>query len=292
MDLASQTRAAARHGFHPVPLTLELDASVRSSIRRSATENVLARWPGSGKLRNEAVLIGGHYDHFGIGAPVNGDSIYNGAVDNASGTAGVLATAEAFVKSGVRTARSIVFVAFAAEEAGLLGSQSLATNPPFPLRDMSTILNLDELNLFGRTRDISALGLEQSSLGTLFKKAAAAEGLRVITNHDAEIRGEFFRSDHFSLARAGVPGTLVESGQDFVGRPEGWGREQWDEFVAQRYHQPGDNVLPSFNYDGAVQELRVAVRTAVLVANSPSQPVWNKASEFRVAGDERLRASS
>jgi Zn-dependent M28 family amino/carboxypeptidase len=290
-DLSSLTQAASRRGFRPVPLKVELDAAVRSTIRRSATENVLGRWPGSGKLRNEAVLIGGHYDHFGIGAPVDGDSIFNGAEDNASGTAGVLAAAEAFVRSGVRTGRSIVFIGFAAEEAGLLGSQSLATNPPFPLRDMGAILNMDELNLFGRTRDVSALGLEQSSLGKLFNQAAAAEGLRVTTNQEALVRGEYFRSDHFSLARAGVPGTSLQSGLDFVGRPAEWGQQQWDEFVAKRYHQPSDEVLPSFSYDGAVQQLRVTARTAVLAANAPEQPVWSKTSEFREAGQERLEGS-
>jgi Zn-dependent M28 family amino/carboxypeptidase len=290
-DLSSLTQAASRRGFRPLPLKLELDAAVRSTIRRSATENVLGRWPGSGKLRNEAVLIGGHYDHFGIGAPVDGDSIYNGAVDNASGTAGVLAAAEAFVRSGVHTARSTVFIGFAAEEAGLLGSQSLATNPPFPLRDMAAILNMDELNLFGRTRDVSALGLDQSSLGKLFKQAAAAEGLRVTTNQEALVQGQYFRSDHFSLARAGVPGTSLQSGLDFVGHPAGWGQQQWDEFVAKRYHQPGDNVLPSFSYDGAVQQVRVTVRTAVLAANAPAQLLWSKTSEFREAGEERLKAS-
>jgi Zn-dependent M28 family amino/carboxypeptidase len=290
-DLSSLSQAAARRGFRAVPLKLELNAAVRSSIRRSATENVLGRWPGSGKLRDEAVLIGGHYDHFGVGAPVNGDSIFNGAVDNASGTAGVMAAAEAFARSGVRTARSIVFIGFAAEEAGLLGSQSLVTNPPFPLRDMAAMINLDELNLFGRTRDVAALGLDQSSMGKLFGQGAAAEGLRVTVNQEALIQGQYFRSDHFSLARAGVPSIFLQSGLDFVGHPANWGQEQWEEYTAKRYHQPSDNVLPSFNYDGAVQQLRVTVRTAVLAANAATQPSWNKASEFRRAGEDRLRAS-
>jgi Zn-dependent M28 family amino/carboxypeptidase len=290
-DLSALTQAAARRGFRASPLKLALNATVRSTIRHSATENVLGRWPGREKLGDEAVLIGGHYDHFGIGAPVNGDSIFNGAVDNASGTAGVMAAAEAFVRSGVRTGRSIVFIAFAAEEAGLLGSQSLTANPPFPLRDMVAMFNLDELNLFGRTRDVSAVGLDQSSLGRLFNQAAAAEGLRVTTNQEALIKGWYFRSDHFSLARAGVPGIYLQSGLDFVGHPAQWGRQQWEEYNDKRYHQPSDNVLPSFNYDGAIQQVRVTVRTAVLAANAPTQPTWNKTSEFRQAGEERLRAS-
>ena len=288
-DLAALTVAAARKGFQPVPLKLQLDASVRSAIRRAATENVLGRWPGRGPLAHEAVLIGGHYDHFGIGAPVNGDSIYNGAEDNASGTAGVMATAEAFVRSGVHAGRSIVFIGFAAEESGLLGSQALAATPPFPLRDMAAILNVDVLNLYGRTRDFSALGLDQSTLGAAMRQAAAAEGLKVTTNKEALLRGAFFRSDHFSLARVGVPGTSLESGNDYVGRPAGWGKEQHDKYTANRYHQPGDQVQSWFNYDGAIQQLRVIVRTALLIGASSDQPKWSAGSEFREAGEARLK---
>jgi Zn-dependent M28 family amino/carboxypeptidase len=260
---------------------------VRSSIRRSETQNVMGRLPGRGALAHEAVLIGGHYDHFGIGIPVNGDSIYNGAEDNASGTAAVLTAAEAFVRSGVRPRRSMLFIGFAAEESGLLGSQALATNPPFPLRDMAAILNLDVMNLYGRTRDFSAVGLEQSSLGSTVARAAAAEGLRISTNQDALVRGSFFRSDHFSLARVGVPGTSLESGTDYVGRPAEWGKEQHDEYIAKRYHQPSDELLPWFTNDGAIQQLRVTVRTAVTVGDAAQQPTWNSSSEFRHAGEER-----
>jgi Zn-dependent M28 family amino/carboxypeptidase len=291
-DLASLTTAAARKGFRAVPLTLQLDATVRSAIRRSETGNVLGRWPGRGPLAREAVLIGGHYDHFGVGAPVNGDSIYNGAEDNASGTAGVLAVAEAFVRSGIHANRSIVFLGFAAEESGLLGSQALAATPPFPLRDMVAILNLDVLNLYGRTRDFSALGLDQSSLGGAITRAAAAEGLRVSSNEEALMRGAYFRSDHFSLARAGVPGTSLESGLDFVGRPAGWGKEQKDKYTAERYHQPTDEIQPWFNYDGALQQLRVIVRTALIIGNASEQPKWSPSSEFRQAGEARISSGT
>jgi Zn-dependent M28 family amino/carboxypeptidase len=288
-DLAALTVAAAKEGFQPVPLKRQVEASVRSAIRRSATENVLGRWPGRGPLAREAVLIGGHYDHFGVGAPVNGDSIYNGAEDNASGTAGVLATAEAFVRSGVHAGRSIVFIGFAAEESGLLGSQALASSPPFPLRDMAAILNVDVLNLYGRTRDFSALGLEQSTLGAAMRQAAAAEGLKVTTNEEALLKGSYFRSDHFSLARVGVPGTSLESGNDYVGRPAGWGQDQHAKYTAERYHQPSDQVQPWFNYDGALQQLRVIVRTALLIGAAKEQPKWSSGSEFRQAGEARLK---
>jgi len=288
-DLSQLTAAAVKRGFKAVPLGVQLDASVQSSIRRSSTENVLGRLPGKGPLAREAVLISGHYDHFGIGAPVDGDSIYNGAEDNASGTAAVMAGAEAFVRSGVRPSRSIIFIGFAAEESGLIGSQALADNPPFPLKDMAAILNLDVMNLYGKTRDFSALGLDQSSLGRTVQQAAAAEGLRISTNQEALVNGNFFRSDHFSLARAGVPGTSLENGSDYVGRPAGWGPEQKEEYTAKRYHQPQDNVQPWFNYDGAVQQLRVTVRTALLVADAALQPTWSPTSEFRQAGEARRK---
>jgi Zn-dependent M28 family amino/carboxypeptidase len=288
-DLGSLMGQAYHRGFKPVPLGLSLDATVGSEIRRSETSNVLGRLPGQGPLAGEAVLIGGHYDHFGISTPVGGDSIYNGAEDNASGTAAVLAAAEAFVRSGIRTNRSVVFVAFTAEESGLLGSQAMIANPVIPLSRIAAILNLDVMNLNGRTRDVSALGLDQSSLGAVFSRAAAAEGLQVTVNEDALLRGLYFRSDHFPFAKAGVPGTSIQNGKQYVGQPAGYGSQKEKEYTEKRYHQPSDEVLPSFSYDGATQQLRVIVRTAVAVANAPAQPVWNKSSEFRTAGEDRAR---
>jgi Zn-dependent M28 family amino/carboxypeptidase len=288
-DLNSLMDQAATRQFHATPVGLQVEAFVRSAISRSETSNVVGRLPGRGPLAREAVLIGGHYDHFGIGTPVAGDSIYNGAEDNASGTAAVLATAEAFSRSGVRPGRSIMFVGFTAEESGLLGSQALIAMPPIPLSRMAAILNMDVMNLYGKTRDVSALGLDQSSLGAVFTRAAAAEGLRVSVNRDALIRGGYFRSDHFPFARAGIPGTSIENGLDYVGKPAGYGEQMKNEYTDQRYHQPSDEVLPSFKYDGAAQQLRVIVRTAVAIANAPSQPQWNTQSEFRQAGEKRRK---
>ncbi|HEX2218580.1 MAG TPA: M20/M25/M40 family metallo-hydrolase [Gemmatimonadales bacterium] len=291
-DLRALTAAASKRGFRPVPLGITLGGSVRSTVRRTETANVLGRWQGRGPLAREAVLIGGHYDGYGIGAPVKGDSVYNGAEDNASGTAAVLAAAEAFAQSGVRTARSLIFVGFAAEESGLIGSQALADDPPIPLADVAAILNLDVMNLYGRTRDVSALGLDQSTLGQAFRAAAAAEGLQLTSNEEALLRGAFFRSDHFPLARAGVPGVSVENGSIYVGKPSGFGKQQKDRYIADRYHQPSDEILPWFTYEGAVQQLRVTVRTAVTVANAAEQPQWAAGSEFRQAGRSRRRTSA
>ncbi|MDQ3208522.1 MAG: M20/M25/M40 family metallo-hydrolase [Gemmatimonadota bacterium] len=288
-DLSNLTDRAARRGFRAVPLGLSLEATVQSEIERSTTNNVLARYPGHGARSGEAVMVGGHYDHFGIASAVDGDSIYNGAEDNASGTAAVLAAAEAFTRSGVRTGRSIVFAAFTAEESGLLGSQAFVAKPTIPLNRIAAILNLDVMNLYGRTRDVSALGLDQSSLGAVFQTAAAAEGLKVSVNQNALLKGSYFRSDHFPFARAGVPGTSMQNGASFIGHPADYGEKKKDEYVAKRYHQPSDEVLPSFTYGGVVQQLRVIVRTAVTVANAPAQPSWNRTSEFREAGEARRK---
>jgi Zn-dependent M28 family amino/carboxypeptidase len=288
-DLAQLMEKAATRQFRAVPLGVQLDAGVRSAISRSETSNVLGRWPGQGRLSSEAVLITGHYDHFGIGTAVNGDSIYNGAEDNASGTSAVLTAAEAFTRSGVHTARSMVFVGFTAEESGLLGSQALVAKPTIPLSQVAAILNLDVMNLYGRTRDVSALGLDQSSLGPVFRRAAAAEGLKVSINKDALLHGSYFRSDHFPFARAGVPGTSIENGEQYVGKPKDYGHEKKAEYTEKRYHQPSDQVLPWFTYDGAMQQLHVILRTAVEVGNAPAQPTWNKTSEFREAGEARRK---
>lgn len=288
-DLIQAMTAAARRDFKAIPLRAGVDASIRSEIHRSATSNVVGRLPGRGPLAEEAVLIGGHYDHLGVRAPVNGDSVYNGALDNASGTAAVLAAAEAFRRSGIHPGRSILFMAFAAEESGLIGSQAFAGNPTLPLKRLAAVLNMDVMNLYGRTRDVSALGVDQSSLGEVFRRAARAEGLRVVVDSGALIRGSFFRSDHFPFARAGVPSLSLESGEDFIGKPAGWGAKQQEEYGEQRYHQPADEMLPWYTMDGAVQQVRVMVRAAVAIGAAPAQPTWKPGSEFKAAGEARIR---
>lgn len=279
--------AASRKGFKATPLGTPAEASVASTVVRSETYNVVGRLPGRGPLADEAVVIGGHYDHLGIGAPVDGDSIYNGAVDNASGTGAMLAMAEAMVDGGAEPSRSIVFMAFGAEESGLLGSTAYAARPSVPLGSIAAMLNVDGFNVAGPTRDISALGLDQSSLGEVFEAAAAAEGLEVSINQDALLKGYFFRSDHFPLVRAGVPALSLQDGTDFVGQPADFAKRMEEDYNARRYHQPADEVLPTFRYDGAEQAMRVIIRTALAVADAPQQPVWAERSEFREAGERR-----
>jgi Zn-dependent M28 family amino/carboxypeptidase len=149
---------------------------------------------------------------------------------------------------------------------------------------------MDVMNLYGATRDVSALGTDQSTLGAVFARAASAEGLKVSNNQDALVRGAYFRSDHFPFAKAGVPGTSIENGKDFIGQPADYGTRMEEDYTEKRYHQPSDEVLPTFKYAGALQQLRVIVRTAVAVAEAQQQPTWNRTSEFRQAGEDRLKA--
>jgi Zn-dependent M28 family amino/carboxypeptidase len=280
-SLDSLMRAASRRDFRPVDTGLLVDASVRSEVRHIESMNVVARLPGSDPtLARQAVLITAHWDHKGIGPVVGGDSIYNGAEDNASGVAAMLAAAQALRQTEPRPRRSLLFIATTAEESGLLGSEAYAARPLVPLAQTAAVLNLDVTNVRGRTRDIAALGLDRSTLGEAFRRAAQAESL-VATGDPDPSRGSFFRSDHFPLARAGIPGLSIEPGVDFVGRPAGWGQEQAERYNGERYHQPSDQYSADFNYDGMVQQVRVTMRVALAVANAAGLPQWAPGAEFK-----------
>ncbi len=286
LNLDSLTRAAARRDFHPVPTGLTAAVRIHSALRRVESENVTARLPGAGgaggrsdpRLASQAVLLTAHWDHKGIGPVVRGDSIYNGAEDNASGVAALLGAAKALTQLP-RPARSILFVATTAEESGLLGSEAYVQHPLVPLAQTAAVLNLDVTNVRGATRDIGALGMDRSTLGPVFQTAARAESLKVGSQPD--VRGSFFRSDHFPFVRAGVPALSIKPGIDFVGRPQGWGEEQENIYNQQRYHQPSDEFQPTFRYAGLAQEVRVTVRTARAIANDPTMPRWLPTSEFQ-----------
>jgi Zn-dependent M28 family amino/carboxypeptidase len=279
LNLDSLNRAAARRDFRPVPTGIQVSVRVKSVLRRVKSENVAGRLPGrDAQLAQDAVLITAHWDHKGIGPLVRGDSIYNGAEDNASGVAAILGAAKTLSQLP-RTARSIVFVATTAEESGLLGSEAYVQQPLIPLARTAAVLNLDVTNVRGATRDIGALGLDRSTLGPVFEAAARAEGLMVESQPD--VRGSFFRSDHFPFARVGVPALSIKPGVDFVGRPKGWGEEQENIYNEHRYHQPSDEYQTTFRYDGMAQQVRVTVRAAQAIANNREAPRWLPSSEFQ-----------
>lgn len=286
VELDRLAESAAEPGFRALPLGATVALAASSSRRRLDGFNVIARLPGRERLASEAVVLGAHYDHLGIGPPVGGDSIYNGAIDNASGTAGMLAVAEALVRSGARPARSILFVGFGAEELGLLGSREFVSHPPVPLGRIAAMVNLDALNLLAPTRDISALGADLSSLGDLFRRAAAAEGY-AITPPDAPIvreavRQRFFdRSDQASFARAGVPAVFLYFGDRIAGRSAGSSLGELRRYLENRYHRPNDDLTQPLDYWAGVRPLRVVARTLLAAAQAPDRPRWAPGAPYR-----------
>jgi hypothetical protein len=280
-NLSDLIEAAGTPAFQPRAIGLRFSGTVGTAIRHWETHNVVARLPGKGPRSSQVFVIGAHYDHLGIGLPINGDSVYNGAEDNASGVACVLAAAEAIVRSRVAPLRSIIFVAFGAEERGLIGSQAFVAHPPVPRASLVGMVNMDVMNLWGRTTDIGTVGPDHNSLGQTLRDATAAEHMHVTVDPDDVRRGRFYRSDQFSFMQAGIPAIRLISGLEFEGRPPDWGRQQKDEMWAHRYHTPGDEMLPWYSTDGTAQQTRVLVRLALAAANDPAAPAWAKSSPFR-----------
>ena len=282
LDLAALRKQAATRDFHPVNTGITLDVAFRSAVQHLESQNVVGVIPGRDKsLGKQYVALSAHWDHFGIGPKVNGDSIYNGAVDNASGVSTLLAVARAAAQAP-RMRRSLVFVFVTAEEAGLLGSSWFAQHPTMPDSDIVADLNLDVVTVLGRVRDLNVLGSDKSTLGPMLAHLIAPNGMRIDPDAHPEA-GHFYRSDHFSFAKAGVPAVSIGAGTDYVGRPKGWGVQQEDDYTAHRYHQPADNYSPDFDLSGAAQIGDIVLKFATALANSPVLPAWNPNAEFRSA---------
>jgi Zn-dependent M28 family amino/carboxypeptidase len=279
LNLEELRRQAASRGFRPVPTGITLDVHFGSSVQHLESENVVGVIRGGDPaLRRQAVALSAHWDHLGIGPAVNGDSIYNGAEDNASGVADLLAVAHAAARRPAPK-RSLLFVFVTAEESGLLGSAAFAQNPTQPIGSIVANLNVDGGNILGVTRDFRVLGDTKSNLGPLFSRMIAAHGWRISPDEHPE-RGAFYRSDHFSFARAGVPSVSIGAGTDFTGRPTGWGAQQEEDYLEHRYHQPSDAYRPDFDLRGAVQLSTAVLDFATQIANATAVPQWNRDAEF------------
>jgi Zn-dependent M28 family amino/carboxypeptidase len=282
-DLAALEKAASERGFKAVATPLKASAALDNSIRHSLSKNVIGVLPGA-KRPNEYVLYSAHWDHLGHCPPdATGDGICNGAVDNASGVAGLLAVASDFAR-GKRPERSVLFLAVTGEESGLLGSRWYAENPIYPLKDTVGGVNMDSLNVFGRTRDVVLVGAGKSELEPMFAKLAAAQG-RTVRPEATPEKGGYFRSDHFSFARVGVPMLSAGSGTDAVGKPEGYGRQVRAEFTAKHYHQPSDQYDSNWDWSGAVEDLTLYEQLGRALANSSDWPGWLPGTEFKAARD-------
>jgi Zn-dependent M28 family amino/carboxypeptidase len=279
LDLDELYVRATRRDFRPVNTPIRVRAQLSSAARRLQTRNVVAYLPGRHpERRQEVVVVMAHYDHLGVGPVVAGDSIYNGAYDNASGVALLLELADAFARLEPRPDRGVLFIATGAEEAGLLGSTHYVRRPLLPLRRTVAAINIDGANLWGETDDVVALGADRSTLGDLVGSRAEELGLAVVPDPAPE-SGSFFRSDHLPFARAGVPILYVQHGTRFRGRPPGWGERLMAEYERRHYHRPSDAYDPAFDLAGAVQQGRLLFGVAYDIAMAEGRPAWHPGQE-------------
>jgi Zn-dependent M28 family amino/carboxypeptidase len=285
-DLDDLKRRAGNRNFSPVSTGIQVSGRVTSSVRSVETMNVVGLLPGT-ERPDEVITFTSHYDHLGVGEPVNGDSIRNGAYDNASGIALMLETAEAFATLPSPPARSILFIATAAEEAGLLGSGWYAQSPLFPLEKTVAEINVDGANLWGETNDFTVHGVERSGLGPFARSRAEEMRLTLVPDQEPE-KGFFFRSDHFPIARAGIPALYFSHGSDYRDRPEGYGDSIQAEYQAQDYHAPSDEFSDEWVYDGAVQHALFVFRVVLDIARDSTFPNWLEGSEFKAARDAMM----
>jgi len=276
---------AERRDFKPVPLGVTVSLEMTNNIRSLKTANVIGVLPGRDPvLSKEHVVYSAHHDHLGIGTPANGDSIHNGALDNASGTAAILAIAKAFAQMPAeqRPRRSIMFAAVAAEESGLLGSQKFCADPPVHPGYLAANLNIDGVAILGRTKDLAIVGIGKSSMDGLVKEVAAWQG-RVVKGDEFPDKGFFYRSDQFNFAKIGIPATYCDPGLDVIGKPAGWGKEQAEKWEATHYHQPSDEYNDSWNLEGAVEDAQLMFLVGLKVANAEQLPSWVRGDEFEAA---------
>jgi Zn-dependent M28 family amino/carboxypeptidase len=280
LDLGALRTQAASRTFRPVPTGISVDIGFRNDVQHLQSENVVGVVRGSDPtLSKQYVAYSAHWDHLGIGPAVNGDSIYNGSDDNASGVAVLLAVARA-ASAPPHPKRSQLFIFVTAEESGLLGSAYYAQNPTVPASQIIANLNVDGGNTLGRTRDLNVLGETKSSLGRQIADFVRPNGMRLSPDQHPEA-GYFYRSDHFSFAKAGIPAVSIGAGDDFIGRPREWGRQQDDDYTAHRYHQPSDQYRPDLNLEGAVQLSEIVLQFGRSLANAAGVPAWNRDAEFR-----------
>jgi Zn-dependent M28 family amino/carboxypeptidase len=290
LDLAQLRTQAESRDFTPVSTGITVDIAFRNTVEHLESENVVGIVRGRDPIvRDEYVAFSSHWDHLGIGPAVDGDSIYNGALDNASGVADLLAVARVAQQSP-KPRRSLLFVFVTAEESGLLGSEFFGQNAVAPVEKIVANINVDGGNILGRVRDLTVLGSNKSSLGPALGRMLATRGMRITPEEHPE-RGYFYRSDHFSFAKVGIPSISIGAGTDYVGRPKGWGVEQNEDYTAKRYHQPSDAYRPDFDLTGAAQLAELVLRFGTSVANSTTVPTWNRDAEFREVRERSLRAS-
>ncbi|MBA2684796.1 MAG: M28 family peptidase [Gemmatimonadaceae bacterium] len=291
LDMAKLRKDAESRDFKPVSTGIDIDFSAHNSVNHLSSANVVGVVRGhDSKLKNEYVAISAHWDHLGIGVPVDGDSIYNGAVDNGSGVASVLAIARAAAKLST-TRRSLIFLFVTAEESGLLGSQFYGEHPTVPANAIVADLNLDVITVNGRVRDLEVMGDNKSTLGPMLASLIRPQGMKLSPDAHPEA-GHFYRSDHFSFAKVGIPSVSIGAGEDYIGKPKDFGEKASVDYNEHRYHQPADAYSPDFDLSGAAQISNIVLKFARTLANSPVTPTWNADAEFKAAREKSLKPLS
>lgn len=292
LNLDELREAADNRDFEPVPLGITTSIAMDVTINRVQSGNVLGLIPGSDPdLKDEVVIYTAHHDHLGIGTPNEaGDAIYNGAMDNASGVAQVMAIARSLQALPEAPRRTILVALVGAEEQGLLGSKYYAGHPTFSPGKIAANINYDGGNIWGHTHDVTFIGLGKSSIDSIVTGIAAEQG-RVVKPDQFSDRGYFYRSDQFSFAKIGVPAMYLDSGTDFVDRAPEWGREQQDHYTDVNYHQPSDEYDDSWNFDGMIADASIGFWAGLAIANADEMPRWEEGDEFEAARLEALKES-
>ena len=288
-DFDALKKSAVTKGFRPVTLKATATIEIKQQIRSFKSHNVIGKLEGGDpKLRDEYIIYTAHWDHLGRHPELQGDQIFNGAIDNASGVASVLQLAAAFTKLNPPTKRSLLFMATTAEEAGLLGAKYYAEHPLYPLEKTLADINIDGINPWGKTHDLEDVTNGNSTLDDLLGQAAARQGRVMKPNSEPE-KGGFYRIDSFEFAKAGVPVLHAARGIEIIGKPPGYGKQKRDEFVAKHYHQPSDEVDPNWDLSGAVQDIQLLFEVCYQVANGDKFPEWKAGSEFKSKRDTMLK---
>ena len=289
-DFEALRKKAITRDFRPVPLGITMDLTLTNTMREVRSKNVLAKLLGrDAQKKNEYVIYTAHWDHLGVDPKLDGDKIFNGAMDNASGVATFLEIARAFATLEPRPARSVLFLAVTAEEKGLLGAKYYAEHPLYPLKQTLANINMDGASLFGRRADIGIVGLGNSTLDDLVVAAAKKQN-RTVRGDLSPEKGFYYRSDHFEFAKVGVPALYLDKIEgDYPGKPGDFGKRKHDEYSERDYHKPSDEIKADWDFTGAVDDTRLLFEVGDAVANAAKWPEWKAGTEFKARRDAMLQ---
>jgi Zn-dependent M28 family amino/carboxypeptidase len=291
-DFDNLKKAAIARDFKPVPLNAKANFTVKNTIREINSNNVIGKLEGSdATLKDEYVVYTAHWDHLGRDPKLPGDQIFNGALDNASGTGALLEIAEAFTKFATPPKRSVLFLFVTAEEKGLLGAKYYGENPLYPLNKTLANINMDGVNQWGRTKDITMVGDDNSTLIDLLKEAASAQSRTVNPDPESQ-KGFYYRSDHFEFAKQGVPALYTDSGVDYVGKSAEFSQQKRDEYTNKDYHKVSDEIKPDWDLAGAVDDAQLLTMIGYRVAQGDKYPEWKTGSEFKAKRDQTMSGAS